>query len=297
MEVVKICRSNFDSFLPVTRNKNFLIVAAGIGSLYLAVKAYTVYKKSQQRKKWNAVGKNVVVLHQIVRGKNTPNISPFPLKLETYLRMANIPYENDFEEPMSPKGKTPWITLNGEDISDSQLIIEFLSKKFNKDFSAHLTAEERAISRALRIMLEDHFYWVGVLNRWVYSKGSNLPDIVEFPFALRVMIPFICKDLKKQAYCQGMGRHTKTEVLEMGLKDLRAMSAYLGQKSFFMGDKPTEADCAIFGSLAQVVWNTPTADPIVQLMNGECINLKEFCLRMKETFWPDWDRCLQPPRL
>ena len=26
-----------------------------------------------------------------------------------------------------------------------------------------------------------------------------------------------------------MGRHTKTEVLEMGLKDLRAMSAYLGK--------------------------------------------------------------------
>merc|ERR1712071_600618 len=84
---------NFDSCLPATRNKNFLIVAAGVGSLYLAVKAYTVYKKSQQRKKWNAVGKNVIVLHQIVRGKNTPNISPFPLKLETYLRMANIPYE------------------------------------------------------------------------------------------------------------------------------------------------------------------------------------------------------------
>ena len=45
------------------------------------------------RKKWNAVGKNVVVLHQIQRGKHTPSISPFPLKLETYLRMANIPYE------------------------------------------------------------------------------------------------------------------------------------------------------------------------------------------------------------
>ena len=47
-----------------------------------------------------------------------------------------------------------------------------------------------------------------------------------------------------------------------------------GQKSFFMGDKPTEADCAIFGSLAQVVWNTPTADPIVQLMNGNSITFQ-----------------------
>jgi len=60
---------------------------------------------------------------------------------------------------MSPKGKTPWITLNGEDISDSQLIIEALSKKFNKDFSSHLTAQERAVARALQIMMEEHFYW------------------------------------------------------------------------------------------------------------------------------------------
>jgi hypothetical protein len=40
-----------------------------------------------------SVAKDVVLLHQLDRGIFTPSISPFPLKLETYLRMADIPYE------------------------------------------------------------------------------------------------------------------------------------------------------------------------------------------------------------
>jgi hypothetical protein len=47
------------------------------------------------KKQGNNIGQDVVVLHQLDRGVFTPNISPFPLKLETYLRMANIPYQVD----------------------------------------------------------------------------------------------------------------------------------------------------------------------------------------------------------
>lgn len=38
-------------------------------------------------------GKDVVVLHQLDRGRFTPSISPFPLKLETYMRITKIPYQ------------------------------------------------------------------------------------------------------------------------------------------------------------------------------------------------------------
>jgi hypothetical protein len=37
--------------------------------------------------------KGVVVLHQFPRGYKVPSISPFALKLETYLRMADITYQ------------------------------------------------------------------------------------------------------------------------------------------------------------------------------------------------------------
>ena len=60
---------------------------------------------------------------------------------------------------MSPKGKTPYIMLNGEKMADSQLCIEFLNKKFNVDLDKTLSSEERAVSRAFRKMIEESFYW------------------------------------------------------------------------------------------------------------------------------------------
>lgn len=45
------------------------------------------------RRKWSEAGKDVVVLHMSRRGYSCPSLSPFVLKLETYLRMAEIPYQ------------------------------------------------------------------------------------------------------------------------------------------------------------------------------------------------------------
>lgn len=45
------------------------------------------------RKRWNNAGKDVVVLHIFQRGKYCPNLSPYVIKLEMYLRMADIQYQ------------------------------------------------------------------------------------------------------------------------------------------------------------------------------------------------------------
>lgn len=68
-------------------------------------------------------------------------------------------FQSDFEVPVGPKGKSPWITLNNVDIADSQICIEMLASKFHKDFSSHLSEEEKAVSRAMLIMTEEHLYW------------------------------------------------------------------------------------------------------------------------------------------
>ena len=97
--------------------KHVFIFGAAVTAVYLSWKVYEGYTKKQRRlvfkrrwyyytkliliysfpiscrKKWASVGKDVVILHQMARGRYTPNISPFPLKLETYLRMSGIPYE------------------------------------------------------------------------------------------------------------------------------------------------------------------------------------------------------------
>ncbi len=59
-------------------------------------------------------------------------------------------YATDFKEPLSKKNKSPWITLNGVDMSDSQLSIEYITKTLGKDIEAHLSEEEKAVSTAFR---------------------------------------------------------------------------------------------------------------------------------------------------
>ena len=39
------------------------------------------------------------------------------------------------------------------------------------------------------------------------------------------------------------------EIFELGMQDIDALSAYLGDKSYFMGDKPTGLDASAFGFL------------------------------------------------
>ena len=57
---------------------------------------------------------------------------------------------------------------------------------------------------------------------------------MEFPLILRLMIPQICKKSERASFDQGMGRHTKAEVYEMGLKDLRALSTFLGKVQYHL---------------------------------------------------------------
>ena len=131
----------------------------------------------------------------------------------------------------------------------------------------------------------------------MYTKGRTLPDIQSgLPYVVRWMMPLISRRLLKSAIGQGIGRHTEAEVYEMGIKDLKAISIHLGDKPFFTGDKATEVDCSIFGILCQTLWN-PNGSPVEQGLHGEFSNLKAFCERMKEQFWPDWNRCLNPPRI
>ena len=58
----------------------------------------------------------------------TPDLSPFVIKLETWLRLAGLPYERrDGGNPMqAPRGKIPYLEIDGERLGDSQVIIEEL---------------------------------------------------------------------------------------------------------------------------------------------------------------------------
>ena len=97
-----------------------------------------------------------VMLHQFPPAANLPSMSPFCLKLETFLRMNKIPYENVHSVKVGKKGKMPWIEYKGERIPDSNFIIDHLNKTFEIDMDKDLGKSEKAQARALKVMLEEN---------------------------------------------------------------------------------------------------------------------------------------------
>ena len=59
--------------------------------------------------------------------------------------MADVKYQNEFKFEFGSKGKIPFITYNGEDIPDSDFIIQFLSKKLDKDLSKNFSPRDQGI--------------------------------------------------------------------------------------------------------------------------------------------------------
>lgn len=278
------------------RISKFVATIAIVGAGIYIVQKIRAEKRRKNRQQQSRAKKDVVILHQFPRGLYAPSISPFPLKLETYLRMANLKYENDFTDFIGPKGKSPFITFNGEDIADSQLIIEFLNSKLSIDLNAKLSDVDKSVAHAFRIMIENYTYWGGALHRWVFDRNQTIMKISRWPFPWNFMAYHVVnKHMRKSSWYHGIGRHSEEEIMKMLKQDLQAISVFLGKKAFFMGDEPCEVDCAVFGYLGQLVWNFP-GTVLEDFVNGEFSNLKDYCFRMKERYWDDWDSCLDPPR-
>lgn len=137
-----------------------LKIAGSITALSLTVGLLKLYFRCKKAQRVKAYPKDVVILHQFPRSQNVPSMSPFCLKVETWLRMASVKYENEFGYlGRSPKGQVPWITLNGVEVSDSQFSIEYLTQNLGKDLSDHLNLVEKSIARGFFKLTEESLHW------------------------------------------------------------------------------------------------------------------------------------------
>ena len=119
----------------------------------------------------------------------------------------------------------------------------------------------------------------------------DLPQTVWFQFWLNIGLRRASKKFENQAYQQGMGRHSIEEVNTMGMDDLQALSDFLGDKKYLMGDKPTEVDCSMFGLLVISFYAPITSDSTEQVLK-DFPRLRLYVERMKAEFFPDWSRLL-----
>jgi glutathione S-transferase len=231
----------------------------------------------------------MIQLHQYSPMFGIPNPSPFCMKLETWLRMTGLPFEivRVVDPRKGPKGKVPWIEDQGRSIADSALIIEYLTKAYGDPLSTSLGAEDRATLLALRRMIEEHLYWAIAYGRFLDLEvwpSTKTQFLAGFPAPLRPLVGrLVRRTIAKSLHLQGLGRHSQEEIYRLACDDLSALSAFLGDKPYFFGEKPTEIDATAYGFLAQILW-APGPRRAREHMT-QTRNLPAFCERMKQAYY------------
>lgn len=231
---------------------------------------------------------NMLTLYQFECSWEVRNPSPFTLKLETYLRMAGIPFtvQTNVDLRKAPKGKIPFIELDGRFVGDSAFIIDLLNRKHGIHLDKSLSPEEKAISLAFQKLIEEHLYWVGLYSRWFEEDNWRMTREAFFTMIPAWIRPVVTALIRRrvQGYMigQGMFRHSRDEIYRFGEEDLKALADFLGEKKYFMGSEPTELDASAYGFLANLYW-TPCRSPLLDAAH-ELPSLLKYCERMRERF-------------
>lgn len=232
----------------------------------------------------------MIKLFQYPTDWGLPNISPFCMKLETYLRLVHIPYEivNVMDPRKSPKGKLPYIDDNGQIVADSSIAIEFLKKKYGDALDGHLTPVQKATALAIQRMIEEHFYWVIVYSRWVDPTGYEIIKPVffgELPKLMRMVVPeLVRRQQVRVLQDQGLGRHSAEEIYKMGIDDVTAVATLLGDNKFMLGNDVTTVDATVYAFIANI-FLVPIETPVKEYIKT-LPNLVEYCERVKEKVGP-----------
>ncbi len=232
----------------------------------------------------------MITLYQFPPAFGLPNASPFCLKLELYLRMADLPYRNRYtlELHKTPKGKLPCIDHDGVTVADSGLIIDYLKHKFGDTLDGRLDESQRARALAITRLIEEHLYWALLYDRWIAPQGWEMTRpgfFAALPWPLRMIVPHVARrGIRAELQGHGIGRHAPEQIHALGVADIDALAALLGEQGYFLGARPTSVDAIATAFLANILM-VPLETPIKAAAAGHA-NLVAYCRRMTRRYFP-----------
>ena len=226
--------------------------------------------------------------------------------LETWLRLAKIPYQNVYTRKFAKSSHTiPYIELNGVQIADSNTIMATLRKQYSVTVDGNLTLEQVALSHAFTSMIENHTAQVNCHRKlldiiiklflqigfwWRY--GLKMDDFArealstwKNTFGMRWFMPM---GLRLKGRLCVFGRLGPDEAMELSFRDLDALSVMLADKPYLLGDMATSLDCTVFGHLSQFLF-IDINFPQEKYLRENCPNLVSLVERIKLDVWPDWE--------
>lgn len=236
----------------------------------------------------------MITLYQYLPAWTVPCISPYVTKVAYYMTMAKVPFQAKPQDLTrldqdTPHGKLPVIVDDdGTKVADSTHIIQYLRQKRGDPLDGDATAEERAQMLAWNRMIDEHTYWVAVIQpRWretpnweIYLRiiaGTN-----EVPPGLRAFADDFRHRILTEFMHGGWGRMGADVIYQRARADVDALSDFLGGKPFFMGQKPRSIDACVLSILRHIV-DTPFSFDTKDYAAGKR-NLVEYMGRMKDRF-------------
>ncbi|KAH9597192.1 Thioredoxin-like fold [Trypanosoma melophagium] len=242
---------------------------------------------------------NTVHLLIFSRWRFAPSVSPLCTKLETFLRLAKVPYEAHVitSTAVSPNEYLPCIVHNNRRMVESNAIINYITAQFHVQLDKSLTEEQRAIGTAVASMLEygDQFAYY----RTVTGDGSRvlIPYFAHAWHVPRLFARLIFRRMRLHLShsLQIAGMSTSREEYEFEyLQDIKAIEHIIGEKAFLLGSQPSSFDCAVYAAFLPIVSMNEVekvSKPFAYVKHSRI--LTGYVNRMTQAAFPDLSKLLE----
>lgn len=235
----------------------------------------------------------MITIYGYMPGFGVPDISPYVTKVINYMTFTGLEFEHKSQDLArldqdSPTGKLPFIVdEDGTKVVDSNTIIEYFKDKYGDKLDADLSPAEAANHLAWHRLVEEHLYWSGIIEpRWRLDEGwevyMGIITGVEVTDEIRTALAPFRQRILDGFNGQGMGRRTSEDVQVFFRRDIDALSAYLGDKPYFTGDRLRSLDASVYSTVKHIA-NQPHPWPGTGYVQTKP-NLVAYLDRIQEQF-------------
>ena len=186
----------------------------------------------------------------------------------------------------SPNGKVPFLDDDGTRIADSMLILGHLRQQYGDVLGSGVTPREQAQMLAFNRLIDEHLYWITVVQPRYCDDGdwhrylcliacTDQPsaEVLAFGDAWRARV-------LKGFLNAGWTRMPRDVLYARARADIDALSDQLGERDYFMGDRPRWIDAPVLSILRHTI-DPPFSFDTKHYGAGKA-NLVAYMQRMKE---------------
>src|SRR5260221_14368872 len=150
------------------------------------------------------------------------------------------------------------VDADGTKVGAPSTTLGFLKENNGAPLDGDLPGQQLAQALASNRLIEEHLYWSGIIQpRWREDSGweTYIPYIVqgaEVTPELRAALDAFRARILAEFDGQGMGRRNAEVVCEFFKADIDALSDYLADKPYFLGDRLHSIDASVYSTVRHI---------------------------------------------